>query len=381
MADKDLTSFMSEALKAGKSRQEIADVLKRAGWSDDAIAAGLAKFADIAFDIPVPTPQRYGAAREAFLYIVFFGLLAATLGNVIALSFTWIETAFADPIDNQRASYVISSARWQIATLLVGYPVFLLLGTHLARAQQRDPDRQRSRVRIWLTYITLIFAALFLIGDLVAIVYRFLDGELNTRFFSKAAIVAIVSAGVLVNFMLDAERLQSGSNLLGRILASALTLTVIALIVWGFTVVRSPFAAREIAFDERRLADLARITTNVDCYTEELNELPETLSAVEDYFSKAARRPGVDAHCTGVIPTDPRSGETYEYQKLDQSQFRVCAEFEQAWPALAEENRQRILFAPGISIPAKKRRTVQLPKASGQSCFNFAMANEMGVDP
>ena len=64
---------------------------------------------------------------------------------------------------------------------------------------------QRSRVRKWLTYATLILASCTLIGDVISLVYNFLAGELSTRLILKLLVIAVLSGGVFFYFIRDAE--------------------------------------------------------------------------------------------------------------------------------------------------------------------------------
>ncbi|HXI87777.1 MAG TPA: hypothetical protein VNH64_09985, partial [Parvularculaceae bacterium] len=98
MADPALSIFVKEALAAGKSRGEISEALKRAGWPDDQAEHALAAFADIDFAVPVPRPRVYGSAREAFLYIVYFSLLGTVAGQLGSLAFAFVDKMFEDKL-------------------------------------------------------------------------------------------------------------------------------------------------------------------------------------------------------------------------------------------------------------------------------------------
>lgn len=65
---------------------------------------------------------------------------------------------------------------------------------------------QRSRVRKWLTYVTLVIAACTLIGDAIGLVYGFLNGDLTTRVTLKFLVVAAIAGAIFLYFIRDAER-------------------------------------------------------------------------------------------------------------------------------------------------------------------------------
>lgn len=65
---------------------------------------------------------------------------------------------------------------------------------------------QRSRVRKWLTYLTLVITACTLIGDAIGLVYNFLSGDLTTRLALKLMVIAAIAGVIFVYFIRDAER-------------------------------------------------------------------------------------------------------------------------------------------------------------------------------
>lgn len=376
MADANLVDFVKAALERGQSRASIKDALKTAGWPDDQVDSALGAFAEIAFPVPVPRPRNYGSAREAFLYIVYFSLLGMVAAQTGTLAFAWIDRLFEDTLSNTAtyASYATTGLRWSVASLLVGYPIFVFLGWRLAAKKRQDVERRRSRVHAWLTYVTLIFAAGALIGDLVAIVYQFLNGELQTRFMAKALVVGAISASILWNYSRDVERRSSRVDIGGRILAIVTTLVVGALVAWAFTIVRSPQTARLQAADEQRINDLIQITRLIDCHYTYSGALPESLDAAGVYLSDRAQRLPVADGCSYSMPAEPAGG-VYDYRVIDSDTYEICASFDFGWPDADNQTRD---WRPGgyFSYPtALKRRNLQRPAGPGQSCFEIVAVN------
>lgn len=373
MADANLLDFVKAALERGEPRARIRDVLKKAGWPDDQIDSALAAFAEVEFVVPVPRPRSYGSAREAFLYIVYFSLLGMIAGNTGGLAFAFIDHQFADKLatNSYYNSFATSGLRWSVASLLVGFPIFLFLGWRLAAVKRKDPERRRSRVHAWLTYVTLIFAAGALIGDLVAIVFQFLNGELGTRFMAKAAVVGVISAAILWNYSRDVERHSSRVDFAGRALALTTMLVVGALVAWAFTIVRSPFSARLQLADEQRLNGLIEATRLIDCHYTYAGKLPESLEAMGPYLSERAQRlPAADG-CANAVPTDPLTGANYGYRTIDEDSYELCATFEFGWPEAEGDARE---WRPGgyFYYPSgAERRTLLKPTAAGEACFEI----------
>lgn len=207
MAGSTLDAFVKAALDRGESRDRIAAVLVSAGWTQREVDDALAGYATTDFGMAVPRPRAYVSAREAFLYIVLFILLGIVAWNLGSLLFALIDTAIADDLDPYgMAPGRETQIRFAISGLVVGAPVFGWLAFHIRQQRRTNPAMQRSRVRKWLTYLTLVVAACTLIGDATALVYNFLAGELSTRLALKLVVVAAIAGGVFFYFIQDAEK-------------------------------------------------------------------------------------------------------------------------------------------------------------------------------
>ena len=202
-----LASFVAEALAAGRSRTEIAEALERAGWTPSEARSALSAWAETEFRPPVPRPRAYVSAREAFVYALMFLALAVSAWNITSLGFALIDLWLPDPGDDW-AGWAAWNVRWAISVLVVAFPLFLVLDARERRSVAKDPARRRSAVRKWFGYTILFLASLALAGDLVAVVYALLSGDLTLRFVAKAALVAVTAGLVFLYFrgeMAEAE--------------------------------------------------------------------------------------------------------------------------------------------------------------------------------
>lgn len=207
MANTTLTEFVKEALERGQERPAIRAALVDAGWRADEVDEALMAFAEVSFPVAVPRPQSYLSAREAFFYLLFFILLGTVSWNLGSLLFALIDRAVPDPIERQSYLYGSDSQiRGAIAGLIVGTPIFLWLARILLRARAANPALQRSRIRKWLIYVSLVIAGMVLVGDAISVVYNFLGGELTTRFLLKSLVVAGIAGAIFAYFIRNAER-------------------------------------------------------------------------------------------------------------------------------------------------------------------------------
>lgn len=96
--------------------------------------------------------------------------------------------------------------RFSAASIIIAFPVFAFVAWLLSRELARSPIKRLSAVRRWLTYLTLFVAAGFLIGDLTALVYNLLGGELGVRFVLKVLVVAAIAGAVFGWYLGDLRR-------------------------------------------------------------------------------------------------------------------------------------------------------------------------------
>lgn len=200
----NLDSFVRDALTRGQSREEVARVLKDAGWPAEQVLLALGEYADIPFPIPVPRPRASLSAREAFLYLVLFTALylsAFSVGNIL---FELIDHAFPDAAAPAfRRGFSLDTVRWSVSTLIVAFPLFLWVGSYIGRGIAANPAGRLSPVRRWCTYLTLFIAVACLIGDGTTLVYNLLGGELTVHFVLKVVVVAVIAGCSFLYYLRD----------------------------------------------------------------------------------------------------------------------------------------------------------------------------------
>lgn len=200
MADTKLDRFVQDALRAGAPRKDIERVLGQAGWSTEQVSSALGAYSTVEFAIPVPQPKSQLSARDAFLYLVMFGMLYVSLYNLGNLIIQLINLAFPDPLTDFMPG-IRAAIRWSTSAVVVTFPVFLFVAFRISRDLARDPSRRTSAVRKWLTYLTLSIAACIVAGDLVVLLNSLLAGELTTRFVLKALTVGALAGAAFVYYL------------------------------------------------------------------------------------------------------------------------------------------------------------------------------------
>lgn len=202
----DIHHFVREALARGQSKDAISGALTKAGWSDDDVRSAVGAYADVDFPIPVPKPRPYLSAKEAFMYLVLFTCLYISAFNFGMLLFQFIEKAFPDALTTYGYDGSAPMIRFAVSSLVIAFPLYLWLSTVFAKAFAKDPAKRGSKVRKWLSYITLFIAASVLIGDLIALMNYMLAGELTVRFILKVLTVLLVAGMIFGYYLWDLKQ-------------------------------------------------------------------------------------------------------------------------------------------------------------------------------
>jgi hypothetical protein len=200
-----IQEFVKEALQRGESRESIRKVLLKAGWQTDEVSNALDAYADIPFVVPVPKRKPYVSAQEAFMYLVLFMTLYISAVSFGTLLFQFINQWLPDSLESMY-TYRISIIRQATASLIIAYPIFLWVTYKLRSAINTDPEKRSSKIRKWLTYITLFIAAGVIIGDLIALVFNFLNGDFTLRFALKVLTVGGIAGLIFGYYLWDMKR-------------------------------------------------------------------------------------------------------------------------------------------------------------------------------
>ena len=202
----ELQPFVKEALEKGFKKPQIREKLEAAGWPEDEIKKALGMYADLEFPIAVPKRMPYLSAREAFLYLVLFMTLYISAIAFGTLIFQYINRWLPDAAAlgySYGYDYSLDTIRSATASLIITFPIFLWLSSFLKKAITRDPDKRGSKVRKWLTYLTLFIAAGVIIGDLITLVTNLLGGDLTLRFSLKVFTVLAISGTIFSYYLFD----------------------------------------------------------------------------------------------------------------------------------------------------------------------------------
>lgn len=290
------------------------------------------------------------SALDFFLNLGVIVALYATVMSLVTLLFTTIDAAFPGVVSVYQ--YYSPSISMPIAILVISFPILILLSWILEKGYRTEPEKKGLAIRKWLSYLTLFVAGGVLAGDLIAVIYKFLDGQdLTTGFLLKALVVLLVAAFVFMHYIQDIRDRVSAKCRKTRPIV--MTIIILASIIWGFSVLGSPKTQRLIKYDNQKIMDLQEIQWQVISYWQMNGFLPASLEQIisnKEYFV--------------TVPTDPQFEKSYRYEKKGEMTFELCAEFNE------ENTRDQNRYGGQVSYP--KGSVIQNENwnhGKGEQCF------------
>lgn len=253
-----------------------------------------------------------------FLSIGVLVTLIASVSAFLNLSFATLDHVFPDVLNatyqTGYVSYSFDGMRSALAVLIIVFPVFLVLSRLWVRAQKQERSLWDQVLRKWVLYLVLFLASVTVIVDLVTLVRYFVSGEITVRFLLKVALVLVVAGLAGWHYV---RQLKGEYDWTVRWVALKSSVLVLALIVWSFTVMGGPGSQRNLRLDQRRVEDLQSIQWQVISFWQQKEKLPISLDELKNPISGFS------------LPQDPEfeKGNVYEYKKLGDKKFELCATF------------------------------------------------------
>ncbi len=260
-------------------------------------------------------------------FFLSLGVLITLITSVVSalnLFFATLDKKFPDVLNANYqygySTYDYESMRVSLATLIIFFPVFLIVSYFWKKAEIDVLGSIDELVRKWLIYILLFLSSLVVVIDLVTLVKYFVSGEITNRFIFKVLAVLVVALYVGIYYMFE---LKGKNKMFGMSISYWATIKssiLVALLVWfSFCVMGSPFEQRSLRLDERRVQDLQNIQWQVINYYQQKEKLPESLKDLNNPISGS------------YVPVEPEfeKGKAYEYNVKDATKltFELCADF------------------------------------------------------
>lgn len=253
--------------------------------------------------------------KDFFLWLGAMVALYASVFAFISLLFEYLNVAYPETLQYYTSDAYSSGMSYEMATLIVLFPLFLVLMRVIRRTITGDPSRADVWVRRWALYLTLFIAGVTLAADLITLIMYFLNGDVTLRFVLKVFVVLLVTGAGFLHFLADLRGYWNDNTSRARILGWAIGVLVVMTIASGFVIVGTPWQARQYRYDDQKVSDLQSIQYQVVSYWQAKEKLPTTLADLQDTIGGY------------IVPNDPQSGAPYTYEFTGEHSFKLCATF------------------------------------------------------
>lgn len=251
-------------------------------------------------------------ARDVFMYLLVVVVLAMSATSLGMLLFDMVNIYMPDPIRPVCAYDGCAGAvNTEVAILLIAFPVLVWAWRFLQRDLKANPGKSDLWVRRWLLYLTLFVSSIASIIDLIFLVSNWLNGELTLQFFLKVLVVLGIAAATFYYFLQELRQNRRGKQ---RHVARLSVLVVVLALAAGIYT-SAPWEARDRANDRDRVFALQNIQSEIVNFWQAKGRTPTTLPELNDPLRGF------------TVPTDPETGEAYEYSRKGSATFTLCATF------------------------------------------------------
>lgn len=250
-------------------------------------------------------------AKHFVLQLGSLASLYLSLSFLLVLTFGLINIVFPNAADSLwEVENANGMVRIGFAMTVVFFPTYLVLTRLVNKSRRKQPDGSYLGLTKWLIYLSLLVGGAVLLGDLVAVIIAFLEGDLTQRFLLKALAVLLVVGAAFSYYLLDAKGrwiTHEKQSVQYGLIASTV---VLILLVAGITSIDSPAKFREFRLDEKQVTDLQNIQWHVQEYLALEGALPESLADLP----------------SSKLPSAPETRSPYTYEVTAKG-FQLCATF------------------------------------------------------
>lgn len=296
-------------------------------------------------------------------FFLWLGAMAALYGSTVAfvaLVFEYLNVAFPETLQYYSGDPYSAGMSYEMATLIVLFPLFLVLMRVIRKSIAGDATRGEIWVRRWALFLTLFIAGVTLAADLITLIMYFLNGDVTLRFALKALVIFLVAGAGFLHFLADLRGYWSANPGKARLMGGATGVLLLVTIVAGFFIVGTPWQARLYRYDDQKVNELQSIQYQVVNYWQAKERLPITLSELEDPISGF------------MVPTDPQTGAPYTYEATGKLSFKLCATFNAETQSYSV-NARTVPTIPGSAY----KQEDNWQHGAGEACFTRTIDPEL----
>ncbi len=288
-------------------------------------------------------------AKHTVLQLGSLVTLYLSVSFLVVLLFSIINLQFPDAAESYwEIESASSSVRLAIAMLVVFFPTYIILTRKVNVNRRGASSNFYLGLTKWLIYLSLLVGGGVLLGDAVAVILGFLEGDLTARFFLKAIALLLVVGSAFYYYLKDAQGYWLTHEKASKTYALAVSLVVLASVVAGFFFIETPATVREMRLDEAQRTDLQNIQWQIE------SKLAMSSSTVPASLE--------EAYDGMKIPVAPEGREAYSYEVTDKG-FKLCATFAQ------ESTPNDALWGPSFDKEALIQNANDWQHKAGRYCF------------
>lgn len=243
--------------------------------------------------------------------------LYVSIGSIIALLFGLINLSFPDAAYYWEAQSATDSIRFSLAMLVVFFPAYIVLTRIVNKLRRADVEGAYLSVTKWLVYLSLLIAGGVLLGDLVSVIYTFLNGEITVRFILKVLVILLWLGLAFYYYLKDVQGYWVTHEKESKLFGLATIIAVAVIVVLGFLNIETPEAVREMRIDDAQVSDLQSIHYQIQEYYFVQGALPANLE---------------EAYGDLPIPAAPEDRAPYTYEIETDTTYTLCANFVHSSP-------------------------------------------------
>jgi membrane protein YqaA with SNARE-associated domain len=250
-----------------------------------------------------------GSLIALYLSLVFF----------LVLTFGFINLRFPDGLDSVwQVESAASSIRIGFAMVVVFFPTYLVLTRMVNKNRRSSKDNSYLALTKWMIYLSLLVAGLTLLGDLVAVIMGFLEGELTSRFLLKALAVFVVIGAAFYYYIRDAQGYWLKNEKTSLAYGAGATVIIAAVLIASLGYIQTPAEVREVKADQEIVSDLQDIQWRVESHYERFENLPVDMDSM--YLEISAEDNPPDA-------PEGRANYTYSITDAEENKYKLCGDF------------------------------------------------------
>ncbi len=251
-------------------------------------------------------------ARNFALQLGSLIALYVSLSALIAVIFGIINITYPDPVEGHWAyNSAQQGIRFGIAMLLVFFPTYVVLTRTVNQIRRRETGTYLTLTK-WLVYLSLLVGGGILLGDLVAVILTYLNGEITLRFIFKALTLLVVIGAAFYYYIQDARGYWNTHEKHSQLFAVGSAVIVVVVLVFGFLNSDTPAQVRDMRLDEQQVNDLNDMQWRIEDHYQLNGSLPTTIA--ELYVGTS-------------MPVAPEGREAYSYTIADEDTYELCASF------------------------------------------------------